>query len=115
MQILPVWETLARRFDARASIVSVIATKREPVQDLVARAKQLGANNPTYFDVDGSTHDRWGVTGHPTILIVDRAGVVVREIDTIAMRQAAGPEGTADDLLHRLEFEVAAVLEELLR
>jgi hypothetical protein len=55
------------------------------------------------------------VTGNPTILVHYRAGVVVREIDTMAVRRGAGQEGTGDDYLHRLACEVAAELEDLLR
>jgi len=79
------------------------------------RAKELGTRNPTYFDIDGSAHGAWGITGHPTVFVVDRAGVVVREIDRIAMLNGDDQGDAGEGMLRLLESELAAELDDLLR
>ena len=115
VQALPVWESLDRRFQSRARILGVVATGAAPVDELKARAQDLGARNPTYYDLDGATRGAWGVSGHPTILVVDDAGVVVREVDWIAM-VTGDEEGEPPEVWRkRLEAELAEEIDVLLR
>ena len=93
----------------------MVATSPAPVAELCARASELGARNPTYYDVDRATHDAWGVSGHPTILVVDETGTVVREVDRIATVTGFGADESPESWRLRLEGELAAELDALLR
>ena len=93
----------------------MVATPPKPIADLTARARELGARNPTYFDVDRATHDAWGVSGHPTILVVDGAGTVVREVDWLAMIGDVGEGESQDAWRLHLEDALASELDALLR
>ncbi len=67
--------------------------------------------------MDGGTNRAWGITGHPTIMIVDGKGNIVRTIDWIAMLAGSGePEARTEAAWRlRLENELAAELDELLQ
>ena len=93
----------------------MVATRPAPIEDLRGRARGLGARNPTYYDVDGATHGAWGISGHPTILVVDGKRTVVREVDWVAMVSVPDDGGSPDSWRPRLKDELAAALDALLR
>lgn len=113
------------RYGERAPIVGIVEAAKQPIEGLVAKSAAVGVRNPTFYDLDGAAHRKWSVMGHPTILIVDAEGLVVRKVDFITMCQGAAEQEAARELAggglgllpwqQRMERVIAGELDKLLR
>lgn len=106
---------LSQRFVERVTVLGVvgIAAHDDPAE-AAHQARELGAANLTVFDSEHGTAHRWGVSGEPTILILDARGHVVRERCFIELSSTDnGRLLEGDELLATVEARLSAELDAL--
>jgi hypothetical protein len=88
-------------------------------QPAAARARELGADFINLYDDSGLAVKAWGISGEPTIILVDAEGRVVRGYDFVDMlidwdaEKGAPIHLTAEDWKQRLYNRIGADLDAL--
>lgn len=109
--------SLEQRFAGRALVLGVVPHDEPDSIQAWERARELGAANRTLFDPDADAVRSLGISGEPTILLLDAAGSVVREYDWVELvSDSRLPNPLDGEALHAwLESIIAADLELQLR
>ncbi len=96
--------------------MGVIPTQNLSASEAAREAEQLGVRNPSLFDLDHDAANLWGISGEPTMILLDSDGLVVREYDFIKFvtGQGLASRPTLASWQASLNATIAADLQELI-